>query len=58
VQLTRHTDDALRTLVFLALRPESRATIEEVAEAFAISRAPPTVAGLPARARTARPQSG
>ncbi|MEZ4334716.1 MAG: Rrf2 family transcriptional regulator [Myxococcota bacterium] len=39
MQLTRHTDYALRTLLFLALRPERRATIEEVADAFAISRA-------------------
>lgn len=39
MQLTRHTDYALRTLIFLALRPEQRATIEEVADAFAISRA-------------------
>lgn len=38
MQLTRFTDYALRTLIFLALRPDHRSTIEEVADAFAISR--------------------
>ena len=38
MQLTRHTDYALRLLIFLAGISERRASIAEVAEAQAISR--------------------
>jgi Rrf2 family transcriptional regulator, nitric oxide-sensitive transcriptional repressor len=38
MQLTRYTDYSLRVLTFLALQPESLATIEEVSDAFGISR--------------------
>lgn len=38
MQLTRYTDYGLRVLTFLALRPESLATIEEISSAFEISR--------------------
>lgn len=38
MQLTRHTDYALRLLIYLAGRGEERALIAEVAEAQAISR--------------------
>ena len=38
MQLTRYTDYSLRVLMYLALRPDHRATIEEIAGAYAISR--------------------
>ena len=38
MQLTRHTDYALRVLIHLAVTPTGRATIPEVAEAYALSR--------------------
>lgn len=38
MQLTRYTDYGLRVLTFLAIRPESLATIEEISDAFGISR--------------------
>ena len=38
MRLTLHTDYALRLLMHLALAPERRVTISDVAEAFAISR--------------------
>lgn len=37
MKLTAFTDYALRTLIFLATRPERRATIAEVATAFEVS---------------------
>ena len=39
MQLTRYSDYSLRLLIYLALRPQRRATIEEVAAAYGISRA-------------------
>lgn len=39
MQLTRYSDYSLRVLVYLALRPERRATVEEIAGAYGISRA-------------------
>lgn len=38
MNLTRHTDYALRVLIYLASQPERLATIAEIAEAYAISR--------------------
>jgi Rrf2 family nitric oxide-sensitive transcriptional repressor len=38
MRLTKHTDYSLRVLVYLGVRPERVATIDEVAEAYAISR--------------------
>lgn len=38
MRLTKHTDYSLRVLVYLGVRPERAATIEEVAEAYTISR--------------------
>jgi len=38
MRLTQHTDFALRVLIYLALRKEQRATVQEIAEAFGISR--------------------
>ncbi|MCK0531532.1 RrF2 family transcriptional regulator [Sphingobium agri] len=38
MQLTRHTDYALRVLIHLAVTPTGRATIPEVADAYALSR--------------------
>src|SRR3546814_17730955 len=38
MHLTLHTDYALRLLMYLALRPGRRCTIEEVAGAYGISR--------------------
>ncbi|MFH5924358.1 RrF2 family transcriptional regulator [Roseomonas xinghualingensis] len=37
MRLTLHTDYALRTLIYLALRPERRVSIREIAEAHRIS---------------------
>lgn len=38
MRLTLHTDYALRLLMYLAVKPDGRATIREVAEAYEISR--------------------
>jgi len=38
MQLTLYTDYSLRVLVYLGMRPESQATISEIAEAYGISR--------------------
>ncbi len=38
MQLTRHTDYALRVLIHLAVTPTGRATIPEVADAYVLSR--------------------
>ncbi len=38
MRLTLQTDYALRTLLYLAAAPEGRATIDEIAQAFRISR--------------------
>ena len=38
MRLTRYTDYALRTLMFVAVHPEGRATIRDIAEAYDISR--------------------
>lgn len=38
MQLTRHTDYALRVLLHLAVVPSGRATIPEIAEAYGLSR--------------------
>ncbi|HKY82969.1 MAG TPA: Rrf2 family transcriptional regulator [Sphingobium sp.] len=38
MQLTRHTDYALRVLIHLAVAPMGRATIAEIADAYALSR--------------------
>ena len=39
MQLTRYSDYSLRVLMYLAVRPDSLATIEEISEAYGISRA-------------------
>ncbi|WP_340264060.1 RrF2 family transcriptional regulator [Sphingobium mellinum] len=38
MQLTRHTDYALRVLIHLAVSPTNRATIGEIADAYGLSR--------------------
>ncbi|CCW15855.1 Nitrite-sensitive transcriptional repressor NsrR [Sphingobium indicum BiD32] len=38
MQLTRHTDYALRVLIHLAAAPEGRATIAQIADAYGLSR--------------------
>ena len=38
MQLTRHTDYALRVLIHLAATPSARATIAEIADAYGLSR--------------------
>jgi Rrf2 family nitric oxide-sensitive transcriptional repressor len=38
VQLTRYSDYSLRVLIYLAVRPDERATIDEIAQAYGISR--------------------
>ncbi len=38
MRLTRYTDNALRVLMCLALRPESASTIDEIAEKFRMNR--------------------
>ncbi|MEZ5628278.1 Rrf2 family transcriptional regulator [Denitromonas sp.] len=38
MQITQHTDYALRVLIYLGACPERRVTIKEVAESFDISR--------------------
>jgi Rrf2 family nitric oxide-sensitive transcriptional repressor len=39
MQLTRYSDFSLRVLMYLAVRSERLATIDEIAEAYGISRA-------------------
>ena len=39
MQLTRYTDYSLRVLMYLAVRPEQRATIDEISKAYGISKA-------------------
>jgi Rrf2 family nitric oxide-sensitive transcriptional repressor len=39
VQLTRYSDYSLRVLIFLALEPDRRVTIEEIARRYDISKA-------------------
>lgn len=39
MQLTRYSDYSLRVLIYLAVRPERLATIEEISAAYEISRA-------------------
>jgi Rrf2 family nitric oxide-sensitive transcriptional repressor len=39
MQLTRYSDYSLRVLIYLAVRPDELATIEEIAHAYGISRA-------------------
>jgi Rrf2 family nitric oxide-sensitive transcriptional repressor len=39
MRLTRHCDYSLRVLIYLALRPERAATIDEISQAYGISRA-------------------
>lgn len=38
MQLTRHTDYALRVLIHLAVSPTGRATIADIADAYGLSR--------------------
>jgi Rrf2 family nitric oxide-sensitive transcriptional repressor len=38
MRLTRYSDFSLRVLMYLAVRPEHRATIEEISQAFGISK--------------------
>lgn len=38
MQLTRHTDYALRVLIHLAVSPTGRATIADIADAYTLSR--------------------
>ena len=38
MRLTKHTDYSLRVLVYLAVHPDGVATIDQVAEAYTISR--------------------
>ena len=39
MQLTRYSDYSLRVLIYLAVRPDRLATIEEIAQAYEISKA-------------------
>jgi Rrf2 family nitric oxide-sensitive transcriptional repressor len=39
MRLTRYTDYSLRVLMYLAVRSEHRATIEEISQAYDVSRA-------------------
>jgi Rrf2 family nitric oxide-sensitive transcriptional repressor len=39
MQLTRYSDYSLRVLIYLAVRPEQLATIEEISQAYRISKA-------------------
>jgi Rrf2 family nitric oxide-sensitive transcriptional repressor len=39
VQLTRYSDYSLRVLMYLALDPDRRSTIEDIAESYGISKA-------------------
>jgi Rrf2 family nitric oxide-sensitive transcriptional repressor len=36
--MTLHTDYALRTLIYLATRPDEQCTVNDVAEAYQLSR--------------------
>lgn len=38
MQLTRYSDYSLRVLIYLAVRPDHLATIEEIAQAYGISK--------------------
>jgi len=38
MQITNHTDYALRVLIYLAMSPDRQATITEIADFFTISR--------------------
>lgn len=38
MRLTLHTDYALRLLMYLAVKPDGRATIREIAETYGVSR--------------------
>ncbi len=38
MQLTRYSDYALRVLIYLAVEPERRATIDEIARSYGISK--------------------
>lgn len=38
MHITRYTDYSLRVLIYLALRPEARVTIRDMADAYGISR--------------------
>lgn len=38
MRLTAHTDYALRVLIYLALRPDRMATIQEISERYSLSR--------------------
>ena len=39
MQVTRYSDYSLRVLIYLAVRPDQLATIEEIAQAYGISKA-------------------
>lgn len=39
MQLTRYSDFSLRVLIYLAVRPDQLATIDEISQAYEISRA-------------------
>lgn len=39
MQLTRYSDYSLRVLIYLAVRPDQLTTIEEIAQAYGISKA-------------------
>jgi Rrf2 family nitric oxide-sensitive transcriptional repressor len=39
MQLTRYSDYSLRVLIYLAVRPDALATIEEISRAYGISKA-------------------
>lgn len=39
LRITKHTDFALRALIFLAVRPDRRATVQEMADGHGISQA-------------------
>lgn len=39
MQLTRYSDYSLRVLIYLAVRPDQLSTIEEIAQAYGVSKA-------------------